>query len=240
MKIVFAGKRKSLYVLRFIASSVAQQGDSCEFYSSLQELMNEIKMNPCIDLFVFDFRLYNICHDYVSGMLEQRRLKIPIIFYNDPLITSDALVAYWLSRNQKAFSPKTIDKYTSVFKRLHEAIEDPSIRPFIDVFQPLFTFNSAEQKNPVPVQSPQRSENPILPPSLANLFDFFYQNRNRNLSLDEISQHIFGTQDSNGTLSTVYSYISRLKKYLSADRQKGLKLVRVGRGTYRLLECTGW
>jgi hypothetical protein len=191
-----------------------------------------------VDLLVCDFKMFQHEVFNIFDFLKEKKMSIPLIFYNDPFPENEGRSLYWLAQNQEQFSRYDLDYLRPVLDRIAEIVEDPSIRPYVSLLQP-----------PLPVTVDKMSDgNPdriiVLPlirrrnrmtPSLYNLFEFMYKNREDDISIDEIEKFLRRKKPGRGNRNSVYSYISRLRKCLEKDKLVKIDIIRTDTGCYRMI-----
>lgn len=72
-----------------------------------------------------------------------------------------------------------------------------------------------------------------LTPTTRKLFNFFYQNQNKKISITDLSFHLWNETSLNHT-KTVYSYIHELRLIIEDNPQSRFKITREGKGIYQL------
>ena len=205
--------------------------DFLQFYLALQE-----ETIQC-DLLVLDFRQFQHMLCNVSDVFRRLKRPIPFIFYNDPYPDSSNRVMYWMQQNESLYENMEFHTFVPFFKTLNDIIEDPLVRPHISLLQPpvpvTFVAKNTSSSEIDLVQFRVRSK---MPPSLFSLFEFFYQNMCKEVSVKDISRQIFGSGfRSDVKRNCVYSYVSRLKKYIKSDCQIHLDIIRSSQERYKMV-----
>ncbi|MCM1321868.1 MAG: helix-turn-helix domain-containing protein [Bacteroides sp.] len=67
---------------------------------------------------------------------------------------------------------------------------------------------------------------------IKKLLQFFYNNKDKEVTLNEIATHIWGSI-SNARKKTLYSYIHELRNILEENPRYPTKIIRIDKGTYK-------
>ncbi|MBQ6780773.1 MAG: hypothetical protein IJP62_06030 [Treponema sp.] len=237
MKIIFVSREPELCAM--LASRVENESIQCSIKNNFLEFLLLLKNDKIdCDLLVCDFCQVQHMLCSIADLLRRASQIIPVIFYNDPYPTKENRVVYWLSQNESLYTDREFHHLIPVFKTINAIIENPAVRPYISLLQPPLpvsgvTMNSEEIEDPL---LHFRIRNKI-PPSLFSVFELFYRNICKELSIKEISKRISkGYFHSSLKRASVYSYVSRLKKYMQNDPLAQYDIIRSSFGRYKMVQ----
>ena len=108
-------------------------------------------------------------------------------------------------------------------------IEEPAIRPHISLLRPPLPLEKAGDCDGAGFDLNTFRIRSKMPPMIFTLFEYFYG----NLSKEIRNRHL---KDSIQT-SSVYSYVSRLKKYIQSDTLSNFTIIRTSFGRYKMVQC---
>ena len=237
MKIIFVSREPEL--CKVIASRLEDKTIQCSIKDNFLEFLLLLKDDKIqCDLLVCDFCQVQHMLCGIADLLRHTAKSVPVIFYNDPYPTKEDRVVYWLSQNESLYTDLEFHHLIPIFKNINAIIENPSVRPYISLLQP-----------PLPVMGISMHENenddPLLhfrirnkiPPVLFSVFELFYHNICKELSIKEIARRISGSSFRTSVKrASVYSYVSRLKKYMRNDPLVQFDIIRSSFGRYKLIQ----
>ena len=240
MRIVFAGER--MEVIEALSRKVCGSSDECLFYAFRltesggfaegleRDIVEKRELILSVEVFVFDYRMFEFCDTFLYKRLGAIGQKSPVVFYNDPFAFSENRVSRWIGKNKFRIGAFDYNKIIPFLVDLSSAVDSPELSMNIEIFQSLASIHrmmgSREERI---IDDLKRSCS--LPPSLAKLLSILCCSRNKCLSVDEISSRMNLSAGENGKRS-VYSYISRLKRF--SAKSKRFELVRTGKGRYKV------
>lgn len=240
MKVAFAGT--NIDFLKKIASRVCKKDDTVSFYefelsnyggianSLVSDLNKNVENVKLTDVFVFDYRMFEFCEEYFYKELDKIVPNKPIVFYNDPFVFSENRVARWIQKNNSRVLKLDFEIVIPFLVELSSALEDPILSLSVETFQSL---ESIRQKNLfIKDNIDEHKLRDELPPSLSKLFSILYESKNKPISIEEISTKMNISSGKKGK-SSVYAYISRLKRFSS--ERKLFNLVRTSKGFYKIV-----
>ena len=234
MKICFLTKEPA--VCRMIAARLKGDGVESSVCDDAMGFYNDIMNNTVAsDLVVCDYRLFQLSMYNFCEFVSQRPTVTPFIFYNDPHPDKDSRIMYWIAQLEQVYNCANLDTFDAIFAKINDAIEDPSIKPYISLLQPPLPVPGSEADAGTAGRQIDlrlfRKRN-SLQPGLFKLFKIFYENQMQELSLKELSRQMWGkTSKSN----TVYSYISRLRKCIEQDHLVKIDITRTAPGLYEMV-----
>lgn len=111
----------------------------CLVFSSLEYFtttMQSLKDYP--DLVVADFLLLN--HDIYNIYTEResKKARVPVIFFNDPCLTSFNHTSHWITYLQcvhAKFTLNELEKFQDIFEKLNDFVENPEYSQYISLMQ---------------------------------------------------------------------------------------------------------
>ena len=227
-------------ICRIFMDRLSAEGHCCFLEDDWLDFYLKLK-NPetTPDLIVGDFRLMG---DKASDVFEYVRCTgniIPVLFYNDPIPDDCQRVEYWIDRNEKMFRSPFCLEMLPVLERINEIIVDPDVRKHISFLQPAVPLDNKKcgistENREIDLTALRRRNR--LPPVIFKLLKYMYANRHREMSVRELGKVLFsGKERFFVKENTIYSYISRLKKYIAGDVVTDMEIVRSGKGEYELV-----
>lgn len=227
---------------RLIASYLADdkiecevQDDFLEFYIALQEGRLQY------DVLALDFRQFQHMLCSVSDTFRALKHPVPFVFYNDPYPDHANRAVYWLQQNESLYEDREFHQLIPLFKRLNEVIEHPQVRPYISLLQPprslsAETSSAASTSVSAEIAMTNFRVRSKIPPALFSLFEYFYENRSKEISARDIAKQLFGAGFyTDIRRNCVYSYVSRLKKYMHADEMLHVDIIRSSQERYKMV-----
>lgn len=217
---------------------------SCYIFSkieSLSELINNFSKMP--DLIVMDYLTFN--HDIYNVFEEMRRKNtyIPLIFYNDPCLTTPIRSLHWkyILEYEKPVSSdfKVTDELMDIFKEIEQLVESPELSPYIPLMQKSKSINTTNNnkiflKELLDYQSEEIFN--YLQENLSKqqffLFKILFKNRETYIALGEILEE-YKKNDKQMTENSLEVVISRLKKRMEELNKTGYLILSKNR-TYKL------
>ncbi len=240
MEVAFVTREPDLCAL--FAERLEQEGINCrvqsDFLSFFLQLQND---SVQADLLVCDFCAFrHLMIDFLES-LQKMQKHTPVIFYNDPYPCAENRVSYWISQSERLYGNEEFHGYIPIFQILSDLIEEPAIRPHISLLRP-----------PLPLaESPSLHDDDgsgfdlntfrirsKMPPTIFTLFEYFYGNLSKEISIKDLSRRI-SSQHFKVSIqkSSVYSYVSRLKKYIQSDALSNFTIIRTAFGRYKMVRC---
>lgn len=236
MEILFVTREPLACAL--IASRLADDTLRCtikdnvlEFYLGLQD-----EKLTC-DLLALDFCQFQHLISPMRETLRQLKRSIPFVFYNDPYPDGSNRVVYWMHQNETLYEEQEFHRLAPVFTRLNGIIEDVAVRSHISLLCPPLPLASTGQDDTDALDLEQFRARGKIPPALFSLFEYFYARISKEISLKELSRQIFGRGGYDGMKrNCVYSYVSRLKKYIKADPLVHFDIIRSSLERYKMVQ----
>ena len=227
-------------VCRLIMSRLESKDCECYLQNDWGALFVELQKSDCkIDMIVSDFTLVGTCNFSLFDSLAELGRKIPVIYYNDPAPDDAERVQHWIGQNELCYKGKFPQKFVEILEKLNEIVCDCSVKQHISLLQPpvpvgFEKLRIMEEKRDLDLVQFRFRNN--LSPAIFNLFEFMYRNRTRELSLKEIEKALFGRRKSFlRHRASVYSYISRLRTQIETDFASKVRILRSGKGCYRMI-----
>ena len=224
MKVIFAGGDRNS--VRLISGGVKRCGDEHVFFSGVRDFLADF--DSCArdaDILVFDYRLAWSCEVRLFGKLRADSRSVPFVFYNDPFAFGRNRVLYWVHRNENFFGRHTFDYLIPFLTSLDGVLNERGVRSALCADE----FVVEERACRVATLDGRGP----LPPALSKIFAHFCRNAGREVSVRELR----GLDGDLSSESTVYSYISRLRKIMRSENR--FRIVRTGKGRYALYELSG-
>ena len=192
-----------------------------------------------IDIIICDFS-YAANHVIdIFEIIKEAQKQIPVIFYNDPTPSDSERAAHWLAINQFAYGQDMNESIINEFENFNKIITDPKIRRHIPLLQhnkPVEPYIEESELNSSEIDLNAFRRRNRLTPALFRVFKFMYENRKKELSIKDIAKGSLDKSDKCGNrASTVYSYISRLRKTIENDNFARVDIVRTAKGSYEML-----
>lgn len=235
MKIVFACR--SLNMASELSMFVAEENDESFLYDDAVGLMLDLKSGKVTpDIMIFDVRFFNECIDYFIDFKNRKGEKIPVVFFNDPFGHTAGRISRWINRLMSRCGMDYCDYdkvscFIPLLTRLNDYVEKRGIENLTGCISDSSEKTCNSKDKPFGLESLTLESN--LTPVLNNLLQFFILNKNREVSISEITGYM--GENSKLNLSSVYSYISRVRKLLKTGRFKNYKIIRTNKGKYRLV-----
>lgn len=206
------------------------QDNLLEFYIGLQG-----EKLAC-DLLALDFCNFSHLLGDVRETLRQLKRPIPFLFYNDPYPDGTNRAAYWMQQNEVLYEGREFHQFAAVFKRLNSIIEDDAVRSYVSLLRPPLPLSVGSQDETGAFNVEQFRARSKIPPAMFSLFEYFYARVSKEVSVKELAKQIFGAGGHDGARRNgVYSYVSRLKKYISADPLAQFDIVRSSPARYKMI-----
>ena len=203
---------------------------SFELYESLRK--NEI----ICDLVVCDYKMLELSIFDVYERIRELDRPVPLIFYNDPYPMKHERVAFWLSQNTYIFQGGEYHYLSDFFCALNDVIEDPAVHPYISLLQPPLPISVScefEGNDLREIDLKQFRLRNHLPPMLYRLFVALYEKRSQEVSVEELAKAVSVRRSHKA--SSMYSYISRLKRYIQQDSLVKIEIFRTDPGFYEMV-----
>lgn len=238
MELCFITTEKN--VCRLIMDRMETKDRRCYLQNDWICLYKTLQSYKCsIDMIICDFQIMGSAYFNLFEVIAEMGKKIPIVYYNDPLPKDEERVEHWIAQNEVCYSSKLPSNCIDVLSELNKAVTDPTIRRHISLMQPAVPVGFKQSKQGTVCREIDLQQFRIrnsLSPTLFRLFVFMYKNRSKALSLKKIKKAIFGGKfDFYSRKSTVYSYISRLKKVIVSDTCIKIDIIRCGKGFYEMI-----
>ena len=220
---VCSGKNERIF--KRLYEEISEENDRFYFYESALDLIKDVTLkNIAADLILLEYKIFKGFSEMLYMILKGQSIKLPVILLDFRRAIQNSVVK-WVSENEFVLEMQVSDKIIEILKKIEAFILAENI--FDD-------FPDNEQKNP-----PKEKQIPLktfdLPPATNNLLSYFYQNRSREISLEEIENFLnIKTKSKLMRRNVAYSYISRLRKNCDSGCQK-MKIIRPRKGFYQLL-----
>ncbi|MCR4790060.1 MAG: helix-turn-helix domain-containing protein, partial [Treponemataceae bacterium] len=209
-------------------SSVCEEGDECKLYDRPAELCQDLleyTFEP--EIMIFDVCFFNECIDFFFGYENTSGNHVPIVFFNDPFVQPSHRAAHWLSRMESRCDYQKFHCYIPFLEKLNAYVEKKGlVNLFDNAFPPILDKSKNDESYKVRMRK-------IMSPSVFNVFRFFVNNKNREISIDEIIE-CMGINKAFGR-NTVYAYISRLRNLFQGSLGGKYEILRTGKGLYRII-----
>lgn len=195
-------------IFRFLARKIEKKGHTCLLfgdYTSYLKTLSNSKQLP--DLAILDYTLENhLISKSPYESLCEKKVYMPLIFYNDPCIAEGARIEVWKgiieSTANRDYAPKdqfyvpSLEEIEKILIMVDEFIESQEFRPYIKLMQQpkefpkQMTLDFLEQsfikKESISLLEVKEELN--LPDNLYTLFKIFYENRNTLLETSKIQE----------------------------------------------------
>ncbi len=188
------------------------------------------------DLLILDYKMMELSVFDLYERIRELDVPVPLIFYNDPYPTKNERVAYWMSQNTYIFRGGDYFYLFDFFCTLNDIIEDPAVHPYISLLQPPLPISLScefEGNDLRQIDLKQFRLRNHLPPMLYRLFVLLYDKRGQEVSVQEMAQALSIRRKHKP--SSMYSYISRLKKYIADDPMVKIEIYRTDPGYYEMV-----
>lgn len=238
MRVCFVTEQKS--VCRVIINRLNDFGYHGYIQDDWLGLDNDLhSTTKKVDLLVCDFSYAGNASINFFEIVKQTGNNVPVIFYNDPLPDDDERVAWWIMQNENAYNTILPENTIELLNRLNSLICDSKIRPHISLLQPPVPLAYKDLRQNTPYRELdlyQFRRRTGIPPSMFSLFQYMYKNRTRDFTLMELSKALFKKRGrARESINSVYSYISRLKKYIEKDTESRIDIIRTSMGRYEMI-----
>ncbi len=237
MEVAFVTREPELCAL--FAEKLEQEGMVCHVQSDFITFFLQLQNGSVqTDLLVCDFcEFRHLMFDFFES-LQKMQKHVPVIFYNDPYPCAENRVSYWISQNERLYENEEFHDFIPVFRILSDLIEEPAIRPHISLLRPPLPLEKAGDCDGAGFDLNTFRIRSKMPPMIFTLFEYFYGNLSKEISIKDMSRKIRNRhlKDSIQT-SSVYSYVSRLKKYIQSDTLSNFTIIRTSFGRYKMVQC---
>ena len=201
---------------------ICNDGDDFLFYESGLELIKDLSsgyVSP--DLILLEYKVFRNFEDVMYRLLKSMDLKIPVVM-TGPSCQSRLALARCVSENEFALDFQIPCQTIRKIEKICTFIREKCI--FDDLSEIVLN------ENTVPLKDFE------LPPVENNLLAFFYENRSRELSVEELEKQLDVKAESKIVRkNVVYSYISRLRNDFNKNLLSQMKIVRTKKGFYQLI-----
>lgn len=212
MKVLFVSRKQSA---RFISRKLIHEGDEHLFFCGVYELLKGFDFeSDTADILLLDHDFFEECRFYFFEFLKGLSARIPFVFYNTPSVSKENRVIHWIFTNESFFEYYNFDYLIPFFTELASCLDS----------EPEQNSNYRNVSECDELMLSLRD----VPPSLFRIFSYFRDNSGREISLSEL---VDIGEDTEKT-STVYSYISRLRKIMA--HRSPFRILRTGKSRYRL------
>jgi len=234
MDIVFFTKEAD--ICQKMADILSKDNHSCTVMTDDTQflfLLTDVQFK--CDLLVCDFR--SIPHQSFSiyGYLKDMACIKPVIFYNDPIPEDGRRTEYWLRTNESLFRKK-FTGLIPLFKRIEDIVESPGINPYISLLQAPRSLTKPADGESRHIDISRFRKRNGLSPVMYKLFECFYKNVNREVSVKELSKAIWPVSKRNHcNINSIYTYISRLRKTIEKDKLVKIDIIRTDLASYEMV-----
>lgn len=203
--------------------------DDAEFFVSLTD-----STFKC-DLLIVDYRAIPHQSFGIYRYLREKKFIRPLIFYNDPFPDSQERAEHWLHTNENLYQTKQFSHLLPFFNRLNEIIESPGIHPYVSLLQPPVNMYKADSPDKQIDLVSFRKRN-HLSPVIFKIFSYFYSHLHREISVTELAKALWPVRKKQKrSISSIYSYISRLRKIIDDDALVKIDIVRTDTASYEMI-----
>ena len=241
MHYLCSGKCKKVFEMLY--QSFSNEKDLFNFYEDGLALMQSaVSRTSEESMILLDYELYKGFSDVIYDVLKARQLKTPVLLIGEPGRNERERVNRWISINELKYDVQNFHLLVPLLKKISSAVENLKIPSESHSAVPAAAAVPAvSSATAIPLKTVQRNfmaafrKNASIPPSIYNLLDFLYKNRNRDVSIDEIADHmkIHGSTEKERK-NTAYAYISRLRKAIASPDGCQVDVMRIRTGYYRL------
>ena len=244
MNFICSGRNENFYKLLF--QKTAEASDDFFYYEEGLKLLQEILADRInYDIIILDWELYKGFSDLIYSILNSREKKIPILLVGDKEVSQNERVCNWLSENEIQYDNAFFEKMIPLFKKISANLECEDLKDLLN--------EEASQSEIIPLKRPnenpsiQSMENSItqfpddffetnrFSTSDRNLFNLFYSNQSREISLEEIGRHLnINAENEKSWRNQTYVYISRLRQTIKNSNKRKVKILRTRKGFYKL------
>lgn len=198
----------------------------------ITKAIKNLKRPP--DLLVLDYTIFN--HDFfnIYSYLNEIKVQLPVIFFNDPCITASTRTKHWLYQlviltyktNGKQFTDEEIKEYECLFSKIEEIITLEELTPYVELMQKAKPIPESLKRQPIKEYLTIKTSNQILefkkraklPESLFFLLKILEQNMDIPLTTDDILD-FYKEEGKQMTENSLKVLISRLRKEIYNDRK---------------------
>jgi DNA-binding response OmpR family regulator len=221
MQVVFLTREPAVCtILRQKIGIAADTGMIFEDQSRFFAALESTEQKP--DILIIDYRLYD--HDFfdLRDFFKDCKIRIPLIFYNDPFPDTGERAAYWEYKCRFYFKNDDICKFRTFFEILEKAVESPDINPYISLIRKPGIFPNTEESQQHSSSTRNNPEYDIyllrdrchLQKSLFRLLEILYKQRGRFVPTDYLLKNLKGPGKC-GKKNCLYAYISRLRTFIN-------------------------
>jgi|GEM_PF-6833116 len=185
---------------------------------SLFEILYNYEKLP--DLFVLDYYSYNFTDFNFYTFLHEIKKPLPVIFYNDPFPAREDICTYWLAKCRFYGLIDDEVTYMSIFRIILTTLKTEPTHTDLFLSQPSYSINSISDARE---NFSEISTGLNLPPALYTVLKYLFET-NDFISIEEMKKHLLisGIEASE---STVYAYISRLRKKLQQSERYNITII---------------
>lgn len=208
---------------------------SCFLFPQKEAITTEIKNRKTPpDLLILDYTMYN--HDFfnIFKYLNQIKIELPVIFFNDPCITASTRTKHWLSQLKrltykepgKQFTDEKLSEYEKLFSKIEEIVELEELAPYIELMQKTKPLPDYLKKHFLSIEYIKANDSDYiydfkkkinLSGSLFFLLQILEQNKNIPMTLEEILEY-YKKEGKKMTTNSLKVLISKLRKEISNDK----------------------
>jgi len=223
-----------------IASELIEKGQSAIVFTDMQKYQAAVVQEGVtrIDLLAIDFRMIDPTYLDPYKMMEESKLFIPLIFYNDPLPDADERAVFWkvqLRDRLGEYMPLTIlNRVFPLFKMIQDIVNSSELNPYISVISKPLDFNnrfSNSLDNCFDIENYRKEIH--IQNSRYKLFLYLYKNIGKNISAKEICNYLWNDY-SEKNLKNLYTYIHDLRNAFKKERNNIFEIKHDGKEYYTL------
>ena len=224
---------------RLFFQAFAEKSDSFTFCETGLILLNTVLENKTgFDLIIQEYELYKNFSSLIYDIFRSKRIKIPIIAVGDKKLSPDDFETFWISRNEYELDIQSLHSLLPLFKKISTCLGQAEIKNiFYDTSfsAPFFSELSVLKQNRQSFMD-YINKNTCFPPSAVNLLTFLYENRYREVSIEEIIIYLnIRAANDRSSHNSAYCYLSRLRKMIDRAPQCPVIIRRTKKGFYRLI-----
>lgn len=216
---------------QIISDQLTSKENMCLLFKDTDKLSATIRtLKKFPDLLILDYTLYNHNIFNIYDYFESVNIKIPTIFYNDPIITKSSRTIHWTSQLQ-LLQPKLIqhkeDNYNKIFIKLEELIESEELCPYIKLMQKPLDLPDNLRKIPLTLENIKNQnfdyiydfkERSNLPNNLFYLLALLQKHRETSLSLKDIKD-LYKNDNREISEQSLKVMLSELRSKIRDDRK---------------------
>lgn len=230
---------------QIINDHLSSIGNTCFLFATEKQLAEGLKtLGVYPDLLILDYTMYNHELFNIRNYFKELSINIPVIFYNDPCLTSASRKNHWLSQITilyKIDKQTKLPEYQFLFKNLEELIESEELSPYIKLMQKPLSIPNILKKQSFNLTLIREKfnenintfrENVSLPNNLYYLLSIFHKNDTRPLTLNDI-RNSYKSDNKSITESSLKVLISNLRKQIEKDPSCKFR-IHNKRGLYKL------